>query len=610
MRRTHISTTKGLFCLFVCFISAITIYGKDNDFQLKKDSLLKIIASTQGEEKLEAYKILTNSSRFSQFSEEEIDLMLQYINDFIGEARKQQNKEYELTAYQNEIAYLWNYLRFDEFEKKANKYLPIFKKHGKKKPYYVYYKNVLLLQFAGNKISHNHAIENAKQMYMEAKQENNLFGIIQACAFLSQLYLDTERHKDAEEYSRETLKYALNLIKKEPDFTNYSLVSDGYNNLSTALFSQKKTNELLSVMSDWKKHTADFKKRFDENDPLLVQYFKYCAYISLDNGKCQEAELYCDSMESISIPIEDQYVWQIKASICENRNELENAIYWIDKHIEQISIIGELNSVIRLQKEKSRILSKMGRTEELYSVLSRVIYLNDSLRFAENNAQLDEIRTQYEVDKYIAEKERNLNYLVFAVNGCILLAIALGIWVYLHRKITRKNRLLVHQIKELTAQQEERINEILSKTSFVSHYPNETISVAGNLETVNDLCVESRMDKLCIAVRELLLKDKIYRNPAITQETVIESLGTNRRVFSEAMDYCLKMQFKDYVNLLRLKDAVQLLEQSDLPIEEISDKVGFGTVRTFQNQFSTKYNISPRDFRNTMKTTTVSVSKS
>jgi AraC-like DNA-binding protein len=40
-----------------------------------------------------------------------------------------------------------------------------------------------------------------------------------------------------------------------------------------------------------------------------------------------------------------------------------------------------------------------------------------------------------------------------------------------------------------------------------------------------------------------------------------------------------------------------MLEGSDVSIAEISEKVGFGTPRTFQRQFTAKYNISPKDYR-------------
>ena len=111
------------------------------------------------------------------------------------------------------------------------------------------------------------------------------------------------------------------------------------------------------------------------------------------------------------------------------------------------------------------------------------------------------------------------------------------------------------------------------------------------------LCPESRMDKLCNDIRSLILRDKAYRNPGITRDYMIECIGTNRELFVEAFMLCFKMPFPDYINSLRLKDAVILLQQSDLSIDAISEKTGFGTVRTLQRQFQVKYNMSPSDYR-------------
>jgi len=78
---------------------------------------------------------------------------------------------------------------------------------------------------------------------------------------------------------------------------------------------------------------------------------------------------------------------------------------------------------------------------------------------------------------------------------------------------------------------------------------------------------------------------------------MVQRMGTNRELFIEAFLFCFKMSFPDYVNSLRLKDAVALLEQSDPSIEDISHQTGFGTIRTFRWQFQAKYNITPKDYR-------------
>ncbi len=118
---------------------------------------------------------------------------------------------------------------------------------------------------------------------------------------------------------------------------------------------------------------------------------------------------------------------------------------------------------------------------------------------------------------------------------------------------------------------------------------------------VSELCPESRRDKLCLALRDLLLKDKIYREATLSRDGLVERLGINRFDLEDAFLFCFGMPYSEQINLLRLNDAIVMLEESDLSMAEISEKASFGTVRTFQMQFRKKYNMSPRDYRKLAK---------
>lgn len=67
-------------------------------------------------------------------------------------------------------------------------------------------------------------------------------------------------------------------------------------------------------------------------------------------------------------------------------------------------------------------------------------------------------------------------------------------------------------------------------------------------------------------------------------------------LFTDAFQYCFDMSFSEYINTLRLKEAVQLLENPSITIDTISERTGFGTIRSFQRQFRAKYNMSPKEF--------------
>ena len=52
-----------------------------------------------------------------------------------------------------------------------------------------------------------------------------------------------------------------------------------------------------------------------------------------------------------------------------------------------------------------------------------------------------------------------------------------------------------------------------------------------------------------------------------------------------------------YVESLRLERARLLLETTDLQLEEVARRCGFGTVETFRRSFSRRLRTSPSDYR-------------
>ncbi len=570
--------------LFIYFISVTVIYGQNSDFHHKKDSLLKIIESTQGEEKLKAYEALA----WLQFPSKEVDLMLRYANEFINEARKQRNKDVESRACRAELVYLYNSLKFDEFNRKANEYLPFFKKNGFSEDYYDFYlAQIQLLETNGN---YKPVIEGIEQMYAEAKQEDCLYGITQATALIAQIYNIEKRYEDAEKYIRESIKTALKLLKPEEtgQSANYHLVSNRYNILMLTLLAQNKINECLPLMSDWKKHIISFEKRYDCPAPYLATYYKSCADIYIAKKDYNKVELYCDSLELINLaPIELYWLWGIKANICENREDYNSAIDWINKSINYVSNSnsGQPVEEISLLKDKARILSKMGQAEETYSVLDRAFILNDSIHLLENNAQLDEIRTQYEIDKHIAEKERQRIIIFSLIGGLILSLIALGIWISYSRAVVKKNHGLYRQIKE-----QDRLKDQLDALS-----KQETIKLQGN----------NQQRQLVSHLHEYLLRDKTFVNFDIDINKIALELASNRTYLFDAIKTVTGKTLMEYINYLRLEEAKRLLEYSDLTIENITAECGFNTQQTFYRLFRDYYQITPSNYRKIAKTSQI-----
>lgn len=76
-----------------------------------------------------------------------------------------------------------------------------------------------------------------------------------------------------------------------------------------------------------------------------------------------------------------------------------------------------------------------------------------------------------------------------------------------------------------------------------------------------------------------------------------EELHISKYYISHLFSDRLKIRFNDYVNALRVSDACRLLRQTDLGITEISERVGFGTMRTFNRAFSRQMGMPPSAYR-------------
>lgn len=76
-----------------------------------------------------------------------------------------------------------------------------------------------------------------------------------------------------------------------------------------------------------------------------------------------------------------------------------------------------------------------------------------------------------------------------------------------------------------------------------------------------------------------------------------EKLHLNKYYISHLLSGKLGMRFNDYINSIRVSEACRYLRYSDHSITEISELVGFNTLRTFNRAFSKQLGLTPSEFR-------------
>lgn len=76
-----------------------------------------------------------------------------------------------------------------------------------------------------------------------------------------------------------------------------------------------------------------------------------------------------------------------------------------------------------------------------------------------------------------------------------------------------------------------------------------------------------------------------------------KELHVSKYYISHTMSSKLKMGFNDYINSLRVSNACKYLLKTDKSITQISDLVGFNTMRTFNRAFQKQMGMTPSQYR-------------
>ncbi len=85
-------------------------------------------------------------------------------------------------------------------------------------------------------------------------------------------------------------------------------------------------------------------------------------------------------------------------------------------------------------------------------------------------------------------------------------------------------------------------------------------------------------------------------NPALTVDVLCSLMGMSRTSFYNKLRALTDQAPGDYIRLIRLKRAVQLLKEDTHTITEIAEMTGFSDAKYFREVFKKHYNVSPSQY--------------
>lgn len=88
-----------------------------------------------------------------------------------------------------------------------------------------------------------------------------------------------------------------------------------------------------------------------------------------------------------------------------------------------------------------------------------------------------------------------------------------------------------------------------------------------------------------------------YSNPELTLKTVADYVGLNEKYFTTKFTQKTGNTFRDYVTVLRLEKAKNLLRTTDLKVYEICERIGYNNVEHFNRMFKKSVGVNPSKYR-------------
>ena len=90
-------------------------------------------------------------------------------------------------------------------------------------------------------------------------------------------------------------------------------------------------------------------------------------------------------------------------------------------------------------------------------------------------------------------------------------------------------------------------------------------------------------------------------NRTFSIQFLVDRIGVGRTTFYQKVKILTGMSVNEYINKLRITQALHLLENSDATVSEIADKVGFSYQCHFSTAFKQITGMTPTEYRQSKK---------
>lgn len=421
---------------------------------------------------------------------------------------------------------------------------------------------------------------------------------------------------------------AVYLLEEDPHGINYSMECYHQGKKMGDIYLQY-TGAITAANHYILKGELDMASRFASEAEMLLHADgikdKSLLYATLGRihqlkGDTDEASRYYDD----AISAEGEHPWirvyVYYADLLESRGRIAESRKLLSDALRIIESGQELLFRREVLPALSAVEGKLGNTSRQKALLDEYKKETELRRNADGNSPMAHIRMKYDLERAdnelarqnaeLKEKRILVAALVWGVAAALVIIFLI---VAMYRRKVRLHASIVRQAVE-SARREASLQAAVAELGqlrdndgddAVGSEP-ETPSPDAEKETTDsesEPAAESPADRkyaLLQARFEALMQDREnYCYNMVTKEKVARQLGTNRTYLSQMINTVYGMSFTDFINNLRIKEAIRILSDPNdsTPLKDLAQSLGYNSISTFYANFKETTGMTPAAFR-------------
>ena len=267
----------------------------------------------------------------------------------------------------------------------------------------------------------------------------------------------------------------------------------------------------------------------------------------------------------------------------------------------------QANELIKNAYRGLYLLNKeIGKPDSALKYQTLYYQLNDSIYSLESKSKIAELENKYKFEKKeqeikLLEAEQELKdvllrnsrtWLFILIGGIVTSLFFLGLIYFQMLQKKHANKELVRKNREIV-KSEDYIRKCLKSEQQKKHLTEKQMQ---DDKYSTSTLTEKQKEDLKLLITNTMENEKLYLNSDFTIDIFSKHLNVSRTYISQVINEKFNMNFNNYINEYRIKEARRVLTDEankNLTIETIALSIGFGSKSSFNSAFKKYTGITP-----------------